>query len=258
MASLAYRPLSAAFVTSLSFFSLVGCAPSNCVPIGGDGGVAAVCGNRACEVGESATSCPADCSSAPPVCGNRACEAGETVTSCPADCTTAPPVCGNRACEAGETPASCPADCATGPVCGNRTCEAGETPATCPADCATPPICGNAMCEGGESPTTCPADCAGSCPSVAGDYLLGLAPAADPSCPPGTADVTVTQSGCSVTVDGIFPTPISMVIDPAGAGTYAYSFDGFPAVLSFFFSPGEFYVTDTGANALCPGLATRR
>lgn len=67
------------------------------------------------------------------VCGNGACEAGETNASCPADCMVAGPVCGNGACEAGETSASCAADCApAGPVCGDGVCAAGES---CPADC---------------------------------------------------------------------------------------------------------------------------
>ncbi len=112
-----------------------------------------VCGNGACEPGETASSCSSDCT-AGPVCGDGSCSAGET---CPADCG---PVCGDFACNGGETPASCPVDCGGGPVCGNTFCEAGETPASCPADCSAGPVCGNGFCEGGESPSTCPGDCA--------------------------------------------------------------------------------------------------
>jgi len=47
-----------------------------------------------------------------PVCGNAACENGESAMSCPTDCTTTS--CNNDGtCQAGEDHASCPADCAT-------------------------------------------------------------------------------------------------------------------------------------------------
>ncbi len=45
-----------------------------------------VCGNGACEPGESASNCAADCGGGS-VCGNGACEPDETPSSCPADCT---------------------------------------------------------------------------------------------------------------------------------------------------------------------------
>lgn len=116
------------------------------------------CGpNEVCArpVGEPIGACQA-C----PVCGNGACEAGETSASCAADCNVGPsPVCGNGACEAGENPASCAPDCASGPMCGNGFCEPGETPASCAADCASGPMCGNGFCEPGESTVTCASDC---------------------------------------------------------------------------------------------------
>jgi formylglycine-generating enzyme required for sulfatase activity len=46
-----------------------------------------------------------------PVCGNGTCEVGETSSSCPADCDDEGPVCGNGTCESGETSSNCPADC---------------------------------------------------------------------------------------------------------------------------------------------------
>ena len=68
------------------------------------------------------------------MCGNGACEDGETLAGCPDDCTD---VCGNGACEDGETAADCPADCAGG--CGDGVCtvDDGETADGCPDDCTS-------------------------------------------------------------------------------------------------------------------------
>ncbi len=52
-------------------------------------------------------SCPSDCTVA--ICGNSACEPGETVQSCPEDCPAG--TCGNGSCELEETLESCPQDC---------------------------------------------------------------------------------------------------------------------------------------------------
>lgn len=118
-----------------------------------------VCGNGACESGETNSSCASDCNIGPgPTCGNGACESGETPASCPSDCG-AGPVCGDGFCDLGETPASCPGDCGGGPICGNGFCEGGETPASCAADCTSGPVCGNGVCEATESTTTCASDC---------------------------------------------------------------------------------------------------
>jgi PGF-pre-PGF domain-containing protein len=46
-----------------------------------------------------------------PVCGNGACDSGESYLNCPTDCTRPAAVCGNGRCEFGESTASCPADC---------------------------------------------------------------------------------------------------------------------------------------------------
>ena len=98
-----------------------------------------------------------------PVCGNGACESGETSSSCPVDCkTTTTPVCGNGKCEAGENVEMCPADCkSTGPVCGNGTCDSGETASSCPSDCGTTTsgFCGDLSCKSPENATSCPLDC---------------------------------------------------------------------------------------------------
>jgi len=215
--------------------ALAACTSTTCGSGGsGDGGVSAVCGNHVCEATESAASCPADC--------------------------TGTTVCGNHVCEATENATTCAVDCATHAVCGNHVCESGESAATCPADCTSLPVCGNHVCEGSETPASCPGDCPTiGCPSVAGNYVLALSPAADPSCPAGTSNVTITQSGCALTVDGIFPTPLSFSIDPAGVGVYPYSMGGLSGTLTFAFFPMSnlFDVTDTGLNALCPGVGTR-
>jgi len=49
-----------------------------------------------------------------PTCGNGTCDVGETHTSCAADCPAV--TCGNGTCDTGETHATCPADCPAGPV----------------------------------------------------------------------------------------------------------------------------------------------
>ena len=93
----------------------------------------------------------------PPVCGNHACERGETDRSCAVDCGSqgsgggsntgsngsGAATCGNGFCESGEDHASCATDCCeTGssgaclPQCGNQFCEEGETTATCASDCS--------------------------------------------------------------------------------------------------------------------------
>ncbi len=67
------------------------------------------CGNGSCDYiwGEGLNSCPTDCKLAT-VCGNQACELGETMTSCPSDCTAGK--CGDGTCNYGEV-MSCYNDC---------------------------------------------------------------------------------------------------------------------------------------------------
>ena len=114
----------------------------------------------------------------PPVCGNGACEDGETPDSCPADCS----LCGSNEvvdCDGGCMPADWVGDqfcdpelnCAEfdfdggdcGPACGDGVCSPGEGN-TCPEDCLVPPVCGNGACEDGESSDSCFEDCP-ACPS---------------------------------------------------------------------------------------------
>ncbi|MCX8195051.1 MAG: hypothetical protein N3G22_03025 [Candidatus Micrarchaeota archaeon] len=55
--------------------------------------VGAICGDGVCEGGENSANCPNDC---PPSCGNGICQSslGETPTTCPADCVYSPPPSG--------------------------------------------------------------------------------------------------------------------------------------------------------------------
>jgi secreted trypsin-like serine protease len=158
----------------------------------------AVCGNGACETGETKTSCPEDCGSAG-TCGDGTCGAGESYQSCASDCQQAD--CGQigyAGCCAGDLLKYCEQgtlqmincannkscgwrdagyyDCGTaggidpsgenlmdcpgtaGPVCGNGKCEAGEDATSCAADCPAAE-CGDGKCEAGEDNASCPADC---------------------------------------------------------------------------------------------------
>lgn len=184
---------------------------------------------------------------------------GEAVGACQRCVTAATATCGNGSCETGETSASCPADChtAAAPVCGNHVCELGES-SLCPADCATTsgPVCGNAVCETGESATTCPVDCTTTtnplCPSVAGTYAVSAAPGEDAECAPPNATVAVTQTGCSVSVANLYPTPVTFTLDPTGFGTASYNMGGVSGAVTFTFLPtGMTTATDTGVASGC-------
>lgn len=148
------------------------CLASTCLP------GANPCGNGACDNGETAASCPADCdedsdtgadtdtdagtdtdidTDATGSCGDGTCDADETAASCPADCAT--DTCGNGTCDGDETAESCPDDCDEPATCGNGTCDDGETAVNCPADCDEGPVCGDASCDEGETSESCPDDC---------------------------------------------------------------------------------------------------
>lgn len=103
------------------------------LPGGGGGGTEEpVCGDGTCHVGETALSCPEDCSVGGAVCGNSVVESGETCDDgniasgdgCSSTCQDEVPgaVCGNAVCESGETELSCPADCSGG-SCVPTSCE---------------------------------------------------------------------------------------------------------------------------------------
>jgi len=128
-----------------------------------------VCGNKVCELGESAVvdpsgkllHCPVDCG----WCGDEICSFNllETADNCPPDCS--PAICGDGVCSIGETADkekfnACLADCG---VCGDGVC--GFPDLLNPAfagckewDCSS--TCGDGMCNKGESTDSCPVDCA--------------------------------------------------------------------------------------------------
>ncbi len=107
------------------------------------------CGDGICNsVRETTTSCPADCrppAPTPTLCGNKICEVGESSSTCVADCprpeTEQPrPTqgCGNLICEVSESAQSCPTDCDVNSApssCGNKICETRENTLNCPGDC---------------------------------------------------------------------------------------------------------------------------
>jgi lysophospholipase L1-like esterase len=114
------------------------------------------CGDGKCSGGETAASCPEDCSVEPPpedVCDDGICGPTESFESCPADCS-APQCNDDGVCNMGEDCLSC-ADCA-GKTDGkpkNRYCCGADTCDTsrCGADCgAAVPECGNGIVEYGE------------------------------------------------------------------------------------------------------------
>lgn len=129
---------------------------------------------------------------AAPVCGDGVC-LGETCTSCPADCLGANQICcnnqaitancsGNSGCNDSNplttdicnAPGSCQASCSNAPcspACsGNVDCSDGDPSTadycsevgTCNAYCFNLGECGNGVCSGGENRCTCSADC-GTC-----------------------------------------------------------------------------------------------
>lgn len=138
------------------YLALAGCVMDACPDCGNS------CGNGICEIlaGESALTCPSDCSGG--VCGDGVCEPGEE-NSCPGDCH----VCGNGLCESGEDAVNCGIDCP--PTCGNGICEANEE-IECPFDCgAIEASCNNGFDDDGDGLVDCSdPDCS-----------------ADPACAPG-------------------------------------------------------------------------
>lgn len=145
------------------------------------------CGDDACDDGESAAACPADCAVSPAAaCLEQACAtrlgACRALPACAATydcllaCATTP--CASACVSAAsggvidllELTFGCGIDagCIAAPArCGDGDCDDSETAASCPADCLVLPACGDGLCGLGEDPVGCPEDC-GSGP-VCGD-----------------------------------------------------------------------------------------
>ena len=190
------------------------------------------------------------------------CPAGQycnqPMLSCSPGCTSDDNCSSGEACirPSGQAVGACQR-CAT-TTCGNGRCETGETAASCAADCAVAaaPVCGNGRCEAGESTASCAGDCPGTsnpaCPSVSGSYTVSALPGLPPACAPPNAVITVTQSGCAVTVANLFPTPVTFPIDPVGVGAASYNMGGVTGSVTFVFAPdGTLRGMDTGVAAGC-------
>ncbi|MGR9100573.1 MAG: hypothetical protein ACU826_08400, partial [Gammaproteobacteria bacterium] len=117
------------------------------------------CGDNKCNGGETALTCPADCSD-PGFCGDGICGGGESCSSCEADCGVCPPVlCNNDGfCNLGEDCLGCPGDCpgVTGGKPSNRYCcglegFCGDFEGQCGPLCGSlGEVCGNGILEPGE------------------------------------------------------------------------------------------------------------
>ncbi len=150
---------------------VVGCQASECTPC-------AYCGNGACEVGEGADNCAADCGQpAEAVCGDGYCSASEYTVwkNCPADCDpivktgqcryrqqctdrenqwqvcTGSNAAGTSSAEGCGPDRDIPANCSPCSTSGNQRCEIGEREnGLSDCDNPLPPVCGNNLCEEGE------------------------------------------------------------------------------------------------------------
>ncbi len=155
------------------------------------------CGNGACDVGETPSTCPLDCGEQPQPCGDGVCAADESCLTCPDDCDPCPgcttsadcpdlgygscqeSICGTdgqcglaplpdgNVCAMGDATGTClEGECRVeGAVCPNESCEAGETCATCPEDCGCVDACtgqaNDQLCVEGQCQQTCCPACDG-------------------------------------------------------------------------------------------------
>lgn len=174
----------------------------------------AVCGDGKCRGGETAESCPLDCSSGS-YCGDGTCDVDETNDSCSEDCPVMPPpICVvNGVCNEGEDCLSCPQDCAgvtTGKPSSRYCCGAEgncyiDDPLLCRSDCGTPisdPFCGDGItnlgeqCDDGGESSLCDSDCTYS---VCGDLKVNTT--AGEACDAG-GDTASCDSDCTAVACG--------------------------------------------------------
>ncbi len=169
--------------------------------------------NLCVTAGSSASSSSASASA---VCGDGACETGETITNCPSDCRACNDGIdndGDGLIDFGADPECAGAnDNYEAPFCGNAWCDSTENEDSCHIDCWVPgpsdiasipcsdgvdndadgltdypndpqchssmdsteePVCGDFLCEGHEHYGSCPDDCVASCGNGACEDLDG-------------------------------------------------------------------------------------
>jgi hypothetical protein len=125
------------------------------------------CGNGACDVGETPSTCPLDCGEQPQPCGDGVCAADESCLTCPDDCDACPgcttsadcPDLGAGSCQE----ATCGTDgqCGLAPLPDGNPCGTGDVTGTClGGECRVEgPTCPNGACDADETCATCPEDC---------------------------------------------------------------------------------------------------
>lgn len=164
---------------------------------------------------------PAGAELALSVCGNGACDTGESCASCPGDCGRCTQEhCGNDTCGRRETCVTCERDCGACSGCGNGVCEGAETCANCQADCGrcSAEFCGNGVCARRESCTACSRDC---CPivaqcAVASDCDPTGSECIEPTCVAGQCGTSNVANGTPV-ADQPVGDCLEVVCDGAGA-----------------------------------------
>jgi hypothetical protein len=226
------------------------CTSDMCDPLKGCTSVAIADGTT-CTTGDlcTASSCQAaSCTVAQNLCvgtcGNLVCDAGETAQSCPKDCSGGgTSTCGDNKCTPPESPNSCAFDCASTSQCGMSKCAGpwgacGQnvdcvkavdctylcgTDSACKqscqnavpspskslvsatlnclaANCSSTATCGNGICEAGESSASCPPDCKSS---ICGNGICE-AGESSASCPMdcGSSDPCATLPNGATCTDG--------------------------------------------------------
>lgn len=119
-------------------------------------------------VGECATKCNGNCGGTI-ACGNGKCEAGETAASCPADCSAT----ASNGCAESNKPGCSGCSCEKCVCAMDSFCCASSWDSQCVAECTgqcngtcAAPTCGDGKCDAGENNTTCPKDCGQLVPCV--------------------------------------------------------------------------------------------
>lgn len=193
---------------------------------GGGGGGQEICNNQIDDDGDGFTDCDdSECTNAlncTAQCGNGQCEAGETATSCPADCSVANEICNNQMDDDGDGFTDCDdADCTSDPacqgsgeICNNQIDDDGDGSIDCAdSDCTSDPACqgtgGDLSCIGmeycmfnccGSSDTACQTACGDAATSTAQSQLTALNNCLSTNCS-SECGSSGTQAACSTCID---------------------------------------------------------